>query len=412
MAEYRAEVIIWMLSGTMSLVMMLVWMAQAAAAPGGRIARLRRLRLRHLLPERVAGGATAGGVGGLGTGFQIRQGTLSPKLLRPSTPCGWNTPPTSPSASSASGPMLVAGMRCSRGCRARQFTRSCGRTRSRWGCASGLHLPLPVRVHAGLLAFWTESSTAFSEVAWLVYAALGGLFAPLTFYPQWVQNIAVWTPFPYMLGLPAQLLAGKATLGQAGVRRADPVRLGGPCSGSCGWASGGWAEEIRGGGGVTTAMSSARGAILMTLTPSPRPRSPHDPLSATDPHFHRGHRLGAAGVPGQLRRARSSAVWVRSGWRCWHWRAVRAGHDTVGGWTFREALLVTGFFILTEGFIAVFVQPNMSQVAEAIRTGNMDFTLLKPLDAQFSVSTRLPERAARCRTCDRPGPDRLCSLRR
>ncbi|GGL72559.1 ABC transporter permease [Deinococcus aerolatus] len=64
------------------------------------------------------------------------------------------------------------------------------------------------------------------------------------------------------------------------------------------------------------------------------------------------------------------------------------GIDTVGGWTFREALLVTGFFILTEGFIAVFVQPNMSRIAEAIRTGNMDFTLLKPLDAQFSVSTR------------------------
>ena len=37
MAEYRAEVVIWMLSGTLSLVMMLVWMAQAAAAPGGQI---------------------------------------------------------------------------------------------------------------------------------------------------------------------------------------------------------------------------------------------------------------------------------------------------------------------------------------------------------------------------------------
>ncbi|WP_295820713.1 ABC transporter permease [uncultured Deinococcus sp.] len=64
------------------------------------------------------------------------------------------------------------------------------------------------------------------------------------------------------------------------------------------------------------------------------------------------------------------------------------GTTTVGGWTFREALLVTGFFMLTEGFIAVFVQPNMSKVAEAVRTGNMDFTLLKPIDAQFNVSTR------------------------
>lgn len=67
---------------------------------------------------------------------------------------------------------------------------------------------------------------------------------------------------------------------------------------------------------------------------------------------------------------------------------MQPGTQTVGGWTFREALLVTGFFMLTEGFISVFVQPNMSRIAEAVRTGSMDFTLLKPIDAQFNVSTR------------------------
>jgi len=64
------------------------------------------------------------------------------------------------------------------------------------------------------------------------------------------------------------------------------------------------------------------------------------------------------------------------------------GVTQVGGWSFREALLVTGFFMLTEGVISVFIQPNMSKIAEAVRTGNMDFTLLKPIDAQFNVSTR------------------------
>ena len=62
--------------------------------------------------------------------------------------------------------------------------------------------------------------------------------------------------------------------------------------------------------------------------------------------------------------------------------------STVGGWSFREALLVTGFFMLTEGVISVLIQPNMSRIAEAVRTGTMDFTLLKPIDAQFGVSTR------------------------
>jgi len=64
------------------------------------------------------------------------------------------------------------------------------------------------------------------------------------------------------------------------------------------------------------------------------------------------------------------------------------GTTEVGGWSFREALLVVGLFMLTEGFISVFVQPNMSKIAEAVRTGSMDFTLLKPIDAQFGVSTR------------------------
>lgn len=64
------------------------------------------------------------------------------------------------------------------------------------------------------------------------------------------------------------------------------------------------------------------------------------------------------------------------------------GTTSIGGWSFREALLVTGFYVLTTGVISVLIQPNMSRIAEAIRTGSMDFTLLKPIDAQFNVSTR------------------------
>ena len=41
------------------------------------------------------------------------------------------------------------------------------------------------------------------------------MFAPLSLYPEWVQGVARWTPFPYMLGLPARLLAGQATLSEA-----------------------------------------------------------------------------------------------------------------------------------------------------------------------------------------------------
>ena len=61
---------------------------------------------------------------------------------------------------------------------------------------------------------------------------------------------------------------------------------------------------------------------------------------------------------------------------------------SMGGWSYPQALLVVGFFMLTQGFISVVLQPNLNKVAESIRTGTMDFTLLKPIDAQWSVSTR------------------------
>ena len=66
----------------------------------------------------------------------------------------------------------------------------------------------------------------------------------------------------------------------------------------------------------------------------------------------------------------------------------RPESTSLGGWSYAQALLVVGFFMLAQGFIAVVLQPNLSKVAESIRTGTMDFTLIKPIDAQWSVSTR------------------------
>ncbi len=62
--------------------------------------------------------------------------------------------------------------------------------------------------------------------------------------------------------------------------------------------------------------------------------------------------------------------------------------DSLGGWSYPQAALVLGLFMLTQGFISVALQPNLSRIAEQVREGSMDFTLLKPLDAQFLVSTR------------------------
>jgi ABC-2 type transport system permease protein len=57
------------------------------------------------------------------------------------------------------------------------------------------------------------------------------------------------------------------------------------------------------------------------------------------------------------------------------------------GWTFHDALLVTCWFTLLRGVIEGAVRPTLSAVIDHIRTGTLDFVLLKPADAQFLVST-------------------------
>ncbi len=67
---------------------------------------------------------------------------------------------------------------------------------------------------------------------------------------------------------------------------------------------------------------------------------------------------------------------------------VLFGHRPVlRGWTFEEALVVMGWFVLVKGVLEGAVNPSLQAVVEHIRKGTLDFILLKPADAQFLVST-------------------------
>lgn len=215
MAEYRAEILIWMLSGTLTLVMMLVWMAQAASAPDGQINGYSASEFAaYFLSTWLVGQLLVVWVG-WELDFNIRMGHLSPKLLRPIDPFWQHFIGHITERLVRFIPMLAILLFFAWLSKA-QFT-------DVWWAyfvASGLIILGFVarflwEYTIGLFAFWTENSTSFTEVVWLLYAALGGMFAPLSFFPEWLQNIARWTPFPYMLGLPSRLLTGKATFDEA-----------------------------------------------------------------------------------------------------------------------------------------------------------------------------------------------------
>lgn len=63
------------------------------------------------------------------------------------------------------------------------------------------------------------------------------------------------------------------------------------------------------------------------------------------------------------------------------------GRPPVGGWTFDQSLVVVGFFTLLKAILDGAVNPSLVSIVDHIRTGTLDFLLIKPKDAQFLVCT-------------------------
>lgn len=58
----------------------------------------------------------------------------------------------------------------------------------------------------------------------------------------------------------------------------------------------------------------------------------------------------------------------------------------INGWTFHEYLGFMATGMLINAIVETFCMPNCASFSELIRTGNLDFALLKPIDTQFLVS--------------------------
>ncbi|MBD3880348.1 ABC-2 family transporter protein [Phormidium tenue FACHB-886] len=66
-----------------------------------------------------------------------------------------------------------------------------------------------------MMAFWIERANAIESFWFLFYLFLSGLIAPLEVFPPLVRQIALWTPFPYLIDFPASILVGlPVNLGQ------------------------------------------------------------------------------------------------------------------------------------------------------------------------------------------------------
>lgn len=63
------------------------------------------------------------------------------------------------------------------------------------------------------------------------------------------------------------------------------------------------------------------------------------------------------------------------------------GAAEINGWGLYPAAMVFAVFLLLKAVLDGAINPSLAAVVEQIRSGALDFTLLKPADAQFLVST-------------------------
>jgi ABC-2 type transport system permease protein len=203
---YRAEFIVWILTTNMPLVMLAIWHAVAADGPVGRFDQreftayyLAVLAVRLLTSTWVVWQIS----------MEIRDGTLSAKLLRPIHPLLAYA-----AEHVAAVPMRVVVVSPILAILAYAA-----------GDRLGLHDPRLVAILAasllgawlliyftmvlvGALAFFVESALGVFELWLAIHAIFSGYLIPLESLPAWIRDAAAVLPFRFMLGFPVELLVG------------------------------------------------------------------------------------------------------------------------------------------------------------------------------------------------------------
>jgi ABC-2 type transport system permease protein len=64
----------------------------------------------------------------------------------------------------------------------------------------------------GSLAFWLTEASAFFYYKEIIIMLTSGIFFPKTTTPIWFQQVMEFLPFYHMIGLPGEILVGKAPL--------------------------------------------------------------------------------------------------------------------------------------------------------------------------------------------------------
>ena len=207
---YRAELLIWVLTTTMPLVMLPLWQAVAEAGPlrgsaaAGSFGADRFLA--YFLAAFVVRQLTSAWASWT-INHEVKQGVLSMRLLRPVSPL-WAYAIESLSAMPL---RLVVALPV-----AILMLVSVGSTEVTTDPVLLAMVPVAIagawlitflaHVSVGSLSFWTHSSIRAMDAWTAGFMVLSGYLVPIALFPELARELPAWLPFRYQLGFPVELL--------------------------------------------------------------------------------------------------------------------------------------------------------------------------------------------------------------
>jgi len=210
---YRAELLVWVLSTTMPLIMLALWSAVAREAPVGRFGQMDFVAyfLATFIVRQLTGAWVAWEMN-----WEVRQGTLGMKLLRPIHPFL-----TYASENLAALPMrLIVAVPVAVIALALVGPENVTADPVLWiiWCAAmlgGWLITFLANLAIGCLALYIDSSEKFMGIWLALFFVFSGYLGPIELFPQGVRALASWLPFQYQIGYPVQLMTSGIVRGDA-----------------------------------------------------------------------------------------------------------------------------------------------------------------------------------------------------
>lgn len=205
MLEYRAELFLWALSGSLPLILMGVW---TKAAQGGQFGLGPLDFARYFLTVFIIRQFT---VVWVIWEFEkeVVEGRLSPRLLQPLDPV-WHHVAAHLSERLARLPfgLVLVGLFFMLYPQAFWVPPLKNLLLFVGALILAFALRFIIQYTFALFAFWTERASAIESFWFLLYLFLSGMVAPLEMFPERVREVVLWTPFPYLIHFPTALLIG------------------------------------------------------------------------------------------------------------------------------------------------------------------------------------------------------------